>query len=136
MFDIVNLWKTQSLWQRDILFFFLNWRKLLIWKCFVWKWMCSFLWLQFWEFQRLMRWLQFFCNWSKFSNLKKKEYKIKMLIGVHKLKCLSTNFYPFCIVRQIRKSPLINQILQSDGNNCRLHDCGWTEQGEHRMYLW
>lgn len=49
-----------------------------------------------------------------------------MLIGVHKLKCLSTNFYPFCIlvVRQIRKSPLINQILQSDGNNCRLHDCG------------
>lgn len=54
----------------------------------------------------------------------KKEYKIKMLIGVHKLKCLSTNFYPFCIVRQIRKSPLINQILQSDGNNCRLHDCG------------
>lgn len=49
-----------------------------------------------------------------------------MLIGVHKLKCLSTNFYPFCIlvVRQIRKSPLINQILQSDGNNCRLHDWG------------
>lgn len=70
--------------------------------------------------------------------IKKKEYKIKMLIGVHKLKCLSTNFYPFCIlvVRQIRKSPLINQILQSDGNNCRLHECGWTEQGEHRMYLW
>lgn len=40
-----------------------------------------------------------------------------MLIGVHKLKCLSIKFYPFCIVRQIRKSPLINQILQSDGNN-------------------